>query len=307
MVGLAALGLVIATTAVVVVRAGATARPEPVFAGQPKAIAGGFFEASGVAHVPGTRQFLFLDDDRPRAILVFELDPAGTQLGVAEALPLGADVTDLEGITSDGHHFYVVGSLSKATGFDGDGLVRFSYDPVTRRIGNVERVRDLKAWLARHVPELRGADRGIGDHILNVEGLAWDPGGRRLLLGLRAPLLARDALIVPVQLAKPGAPFATEHLRIAGATIRLPIHGAGIRSIEFDDVARGFVLIAGAALNDENLDFQVLEWDGDPRSAPRVVATYDRSLKPEGLTRAVLEGRSVRVIVFDTSRFAILE
>ena len=300
-------GGVIVATAVVVVRTGTSADTVTPSAGQPMVFAGGFFEASGVAHVPGTRQFLFLDDDRPRDIFVIELGTDGTQLGIPEALPLGAEVTDLEGITSDGRHFYAVGSQSKATGFDGDGLVRFLYDPATRRIGNVERVGDFKKWLGRHVPELEGVDHRIGDHILNIEGLAWDPFERRLLLALRAPVAGGDALIVPVKLTEPEVSFSRENLRIAGATIRLPLNGAGIRSIEFDVVAGVFVLITGAVLNDEVLDFQVLDWDGKPGSAPRAVATYDRSLKPEGVVRAVLGGRTVRVIVFDTSRYAILE
>ena len=87
----------------------------------------------------------------------------------------------------------------------------------------------------------------------------------------------------------------------------MPLNGAGIRSIEFDEVSRSFVLITGAALNEETRAFQVLEWNGDTTSPPRDVAAYDRTLKPEGMTRGVLEGRSVRVLVFDTSRFAVVD
>jgi hypothetical protein len=296
---LAAVGALIGTTALIVVKVGSSAHQNPL-------LGGGFFEASAIAHVEGSRQFLFVDDDRPRDVLVLELSRTGVQEGVVLSVPLGVHVTDMEGITSDGEHFYVVGSQSKATGFEGDGLVRFTYDPASRRIGSVESIRGLKAWLAEHVPELRGVDHQRGDHALNVEGLAWDPAGQRLLLGLRAPVVDDHALVVPVQLG-PGAPFSRENLRIAGATIRLALNGAGIRSIEFDENSRSFVLITGAALNEETREFQVMEWNGDPTSAPREIAAYHRALKPEGMTRAVLEGRSVRVLVFDTSRFAVIE
>ena len=299
-VGLLAVGAVIATTALIVVHAGSPARLNPL-------LAGGFFEASGIAHVEGSRQFLFVDDDRPRDLFVLELSRGGLQDGEVLAIPLGAQVTDMEGITSDGKYFYVVGSQSKATGFEGDGLVRFTYDPVTRRTGSVESIRGLKAWLAEHVPELRGVDRRSGDHVLNIEGLAWDPTSQRLLLGLRAPLLDDQALVVPVQLADAGASFSRENLRIAGATIRLPLNGAGIRSIEFDEVSRSFVLITGAPLNEETRAFEVLEWNGDTASAPHQVKSYHGTLKPEGMTRAFLEGRSVRVLVFDTSRFTVVD
>jgi hypothetical protein len=60
----------------------------------------------------------------------------------AVEVPLaGVDVVDLEGITTDGRYFYAVGSQSKRTGLDGDGLVRFTFDPATRQIGKVESVR----------------------------------------------------------------------------------------------------------------------------------------------------------------------
>lgn len=297
---LPAVGAAIAATALIVVTAGSPARHNPL-------IAGGFFEASGIAHVEGSRQFLFVDDDRPREVFVLELSRSGRQEGDVRSIPLAAQVTDMEGITSDGKHFYVIGSQSKATGFEGDGLVRFIYDPATRRTGNVESIRGLKAWLSEHVPELRGVDRQLGDHILNIEGLAWDPAGQRLLLGLRAPIVDDHALVVPVQLARPRAQFSVENLRIAGATIRLPLNGAGIRSLEFDEVSRSFVVITGAALNEETRAFQVLEWNGDTTSAPREIKAYHGTLKPEGMTRAVLEGRAVRVLVFDTSRFTVVD
>lgn len=298
--GLVAVGMLITAAALVVVNVGSSANLNPV-------LEGGFFEASGIAHVEGSRQFLFVDDDRPRDVFVLELSRSGVQEGQVRTIPLAAHVTDMEGITSDGKYFYVVGSQSKATGFEGDGLVRFTYDPLTQRTGSVESIRGLKAWLAEHVPELRGIDRRTGDHVLNIEGLAWDPASQRLLLGLRAPVLDDHALVVPVRLAGPGALFSRENLRIAGATIRLPLNGAGIRSIEFDEESRSFVLITGAALNEETREFQVLEWNGDATSSPRDIAEYHRALKPEGMTRAFLEGRSVHVLVFDTSRFAVVE
>jgi hypothetical protein len=306
---LSAVGAAIMSTAgLVVIRRGPGAlRPQPGLPNDPRPIAGGYFEASGVAHVPGTRQLLFVDDDRPRELFVLEVDSGGRQRTSAVALSLGAHVTDLEGITHDGHYFYVVGSQSKATGLDGDGLVRFTYDPQTRRTHDVESVRDLKRWLAVHVPELRGTETRLGDHVLNVEGLAWDPVRRRLLLGLRAPIVDGKTLIVAVRMIDPGGPFSGENLQLDGAPIRLGLHGAGIRSIEFDEVTNTFVLITGAALNEEGLDFQVLEWKGEQDSMPTLVTTYSRTLKPEGVARARFGGASVRLIIFDTGRLTLLD
>src|SRR5688500_3184916 len=88
------------------------------------------FELSGVAHVPNSGQILVLDDDTSTEIFLVEVRPDTTQTGDAIPIALGADVTDMEGITFDGTNYYVVGSQSKGTGFEGIGLVRFRYDPV---------------------------------------------------------------------------------------------------------------------------------------------------------------------------------
>jgi hypothetical protein len=274
----------------------------------PRSIAGGFFEASGVAHVPGTSGVLFVDDASNREIYWMEVSGDGAQKAPALRIPLAADITDLEGITSDGTSFYVVGSQSKTSGFQGDGLVRFKFDPKTLRTDAVERIRGLKAWLAANVPELKGTAQRIGDHVLNIEGIAWDPNGSRLLLGLRAPVVNGQALVIPLKLQDPRGGFTAANLRVDGATIRLPLGGAGIRSIEYDATARAFRVITGAGLNAENRDFQILEWKGDASPASvRVIASYNRRLKPEGITRATIDGRPVSVLVFDTSRFTLID
>ena len=269
-------------------------------------IAGGRFEASGVAHVPATSLVLFVDDGRRREVFAMELAGAGAQAGPARAIPLGADVTDMEGMTFDGRHFYVVGSQSKSTGFEGDGLVRFTFDPATRRVGAVERIQGLKGWLADNVAELRGTARRIGDHVLNIEAIAWDPARRRLLLGLRAPVVDGQALVIPVALADSAGPFTRENLRVEGPTIRVALGGAGIRALEHDSAAGAFRLVSGASLDGENLDFRLLLWDGASASGLREVAVFDRRLKPEGITRADIGGASVSVLVFDTGRFQVL-
>lgn len=280
----------------------------PGGARSPRTIAGGTFEASGVAHVPGTAGVLFVDDGRTREIFWMEIDAHGVQTSPAVAIPIAADITDLEGITSDGTSFYVVGSQSKRSGFQGDGLVRFKFDAKTRRTDAVESVRGLKAWLAANVPELKGTAQRTGDHVLNIEGIAWDPNGSRLLLGLRAPVVNGHALVVPVKLQDPRGAFTAANLRVDGATIRLPLGGAGVRSIEYDATARAFRVITGAGLNAENRDFQIVEWKGEAAPASlRVITSYGRNLKPEGITRATINGRSVSVLVFDTSRFTLID
>ena len=273
----------------------------------PLRIDGGTFEASGVAHVPGTHSVLFVDDGRNREVFWMELNPDGTQQSRVQSIPLGADITDLEGITTDGTSFYVVGSQSKTTGFEGDGLARFRFNVESKRIERLERIQGLKRWLAEHVAELRGTGEKVGDSVLNIEGIAWDPQHQRLLLGLRAPVIEGQALIIPITLRQPSGPFTLDNLSVDhGKAMQIDLDGAGIRSIEYDDHARAFRIITGAGLNKENRDFRILEWTGSGGGV-RELARYQRQLKPEGITTAIVDGKPRTVVVFDTSRFAMLD
>jgi len=160
------------------------------------------------------------------------------------------------------------------------------------------------------VAELRGMEqRKYEDGGINVEGLAWDPRGGRLLLGLRSPIVEGHALVVPVRLRDPRGALTADNLEVEGPkAIRLPLGGAGIRSIEYDDRTRAFRVITGAGPNSEKMDFKLWEWDGDgARPALRELGTYDRRLKPEGVTRASSGGRDFTFIVFDTSGYAAAE
>jgi hypothetical protein len=269
---------------------------------EPARIEGGDFEASAVAYVPNSNDVLVVDDQSESRLFLIELGRDGAQTRPATPIALHADVVDPEGITYDGHYYYVVGSQSKKDG-EGDGLVRFVFDARTREIGSVERIQGLGAWLAGHVAELRSGGRNDG---LDIEGLAWDPLGQRLLLGLRAPVVDGSALVVPVRLQDPKGPFARENLRLDGESIRVSLDGDGIRSLEYDAKVKTFRIIAGAS-GDRGSDFRLLEWDGRTGSRPRPVTTFPEKQKPEGITRATLDQRPVTVIVFDTGRFAVAQ
>jgi hypothetical protein len=274
------------------------------------AFSGGTFEASGVAHVPGTTGVLFVDDGRPDEIFWMNLAEGRNQNGAIKAIRLGASVIDLEGITTDGSHFYVVGSQSKPTGGDLVGLVRFRFDQQGHRVENVESVAGLKGFLAENVTELRGmADRKYKDGGINVEGIAWDPNGKRLLLGLRSPVVDGQALVVPLRLRNPQGAFSSDNLEVEDSkAIRLPLGGAGIRSIEYDDRAKAFRFISGAGPNSEKIDFKLWEWDGSSlRPTLREVSVFDRRLKPEGVTRVSSIQGDFTFIVFDTSGYTAMD
>ena len=281
------------------------ASPVPV-----TAFSGGTFEASGVAHVPGTDSILFVDDGRPNEIFLMELGEDRKQAGTIKTIDIATSIIDLEGITTDGEYFYVVGSQSKAKGADQAGLARFTFDAASQRVVGTQAASGLKQFLADNVDELRGMENTkYNDGGINVEGIAWDPQNNRLLLGLRSPVVEGNALVVPLKLRDPKAALSFDNLEVEGRkAIRLPLNGAGIRSIEYDESRKAFFLITGAGPNSEKMDFKTWEWNRNGATpALRELETFDRRLKPEGITRVSTSGRDFIFIVFDTSGYAATE
>ena len=154
------------------------------------AFSGGTFEASGVAHVPGTDGVLFVDDGRPNEIFWLQLDKDRKQAGAIKTIDIATSIIDLEGITTDSSYFYVVGSQSKSKGAGQVGLARFKFDAAGQRAVGTESASGLKKFLVDNVAELRGMENTkYNDGGINVEGIAWDPRNKRLLLGLRSPVI----------------------------------------------------------------------------------------------------------------------
>lgn len=274
------------------------------------AFSGGTFEASGVVHVPGTDTVLFVDDDRPSEVFLMQLGEDRKQVGAIKSVDIATSIIDLEGITTDGEYFYVVGSQSKAIGTDQAGLARFTFDAANQRAAGTQAASGLKKFLADNVDELRGMENTkYSDRGINVEGIAWDPQNKRLLLGLRSPVIDGNALVVPLKLRDPKAALSFDNLEVEGReAIRLPLGGAGIRSIEYDESRKAFFLITGAGPNAEKMDFKTWEWSGNGATPTlRELETFDRRLKPEGITRVSIGGRDFVFIVFDTSGYAATE
>lgn len=274
------------------------------------AFAGGTFEASGVAPVAGADGVLFVDNGKPGQVFWMRLGPDGKQVGEVRPVQLGASIEDIEGITTDGTHFYVVSSQSRPKAIAKAGLVRFSFDPRGEKVEGVESIGGLKDFLLENVAELRGEGEKKGkEGGVNIEGVAWDPRRGRLLLGLRSPLADGQALLVPLKLRDPRGAFAAPNLEVEGGrALRLPLGGLGIRGVEYDARAGVFRLISGATETQTLTDFGLWEWDGDERQpAPRQTRKFDRNLKPEGVARASAGGRDFTIVVFDAGGYTVLE
>ena len=266
---------------------------------------GGPFESSGVVYIPGTNSILFVDDGRPRQIYWMQLDASGRQAGDVKSVPLGVEIDDPEDITTDGEYFYVVGSHTREAE-KRFGLVRFAFDPSTNRV-SASPIPNLRRLLFERVPELReeGFQKAKEDG-LNIEGITWDPEGHRLLLGLRSPRAMNQALIVPIGVRDPAAPFTIENLSIGEApAIKLSLHGLGIRSIQYDWKLKSYLIIAGATEMQGKGEFSLWRWDGGANV--RRVAMLDPEMKPEGVTRAQVGDIDFIFVVGDSNRYLRLE
>jgi hypothetical protein len=273
-----------------------------------RAFQGGVFEASGVVSVPGTDGVLFIDDGRADEVFWMRLDQEGNQVGAIKPVKLGVSVIDKEGITFDGRWFYVVGSQSILKEEEPNSLVRFTFDPETQRVSNVQSAGGLYRFLTGEVDELKAYAGMKGKReAFNIEGLAWDPVQERLLIGFRDPLISGAALVVALRLKDPNAPLSLENLTFAEPyAYRLALGGYAIRSIEYDGSLNLFQIIAGSpeAIKSKT-EFKLWEWDGQQYLAEKIA--LDPRMKPEGVTRISRDGHNFLFIVCDLSGYFRLD
>lgn len=264
---------------------------------------GGTFEASGAVSVPGTDGVLFVDDSRPDEVFWMKIDGEGQQVGDIKPIKLGFNVENPEGITSDGSHYYIVGSQSIPKGGERNAIARFAFDPATQTVKDTSVIGNLRDWLLSRVADLQGAGEMKGSKGgLNIEGIAWDPNRKRLLLGLRSPIINEQAMIVPVKLGNPAGPFSADNLQPEqDKAISLSLGGSGIRDIQYDNKLKSFLLISGAPENEEKGDFILWQWDGN--SPPVQKSVLDKKVKPEGITSVEIGGQNFIYIVCDASRY----
>jgi len=267
---------------------------------------GGPFESSGVASVPGTDAVLFVDDGRPAEIYWMQLDGSGRQTGAIKTIRLGIEIDDPEDLTTDGRYLYVVGSNTREAE-KRFGLARFVFDPSTNQVSTPSPIPNMRSLLVERVEELKDqGSKKANDDGLNIEGIAWDPDGRRLLLGLRSPVLSGQALIVPIRVRDVDAPFTIENLSIGESpTVRLSLDGLGIRSIQYDSKLKSYLIIAGPTELQNKREFSLWRWDG--RAKVIRVAMLDPEMKPEGVTRMRVGDADFILVIGDSNRYVRLE
>jgi uncharacterized protein YjiK len=222
------------------------------------------------------------------------------QLGPIIPIALGVQVEDPEGITFDGKFYYVIGSQSKSRSSTRTGLVRFRFDPTTKRVHSVAGIAGLREFLLKNVTGLPAQALTDGQRDgLNIEGIAWDPSQQSLLAGLRSPLLNREAILIRLQFRDPEGPFSLENFTVA-PLILVPLGGAGIRDLGYDPQTEKLLIISGATQTHGNKPPFLWSWKNGVLER---LAQLNASAKPEGIVRL---NRESLLIVCDESAYFIL-
>lgn len=113
---------------------------------------------------------------------------------------------------------------------------------------------------------------------LNIEGLAATPDGK-LLIGLRNPIPAGKAVIVPLE--NPAEVIEGKAAKLA-PPIELELGGLGIRSLEYSAPRKAFVIVAGAYDGEDRS--RLFLWSGNAAEAPQAVEGVDfKGWNPEAL------------------------
>lgn len=271
----------------------------------PTPFAGPAIEASGVVAVPGTTGALVVADGHEREVYWIDL-ASGRGPVRPTRVPLGVRLSDPEDITTDGTFFYAVASQSRgATGRQAAGLVRFTFDAVAGRPGDLQTLTGLTALLDSRVPDLARLRKGRSGP-LNIEGLTFDRAENRLLLGLRSPMQAARALVIALRVPDRRQPLSAATVTVEPSLIPLDLGGLAIRGLGYDTAARRILIIGGGSTDGASGTYRLFEWSGERDVAPREVRALSGPEKPEGVTRISLGGRARTLLVFDAGAWQLL-
>ena len=268
----------------------------------------GTLNASGVAHV-GKRRFVFVDNHDPEALYELSLDADGMQAEPIRRRPLAGladgQLRDPEGLARVdlGNDIYLVvaSSLSVRSGRKvNDGLVRVRYTPAGDL--HAEPMDGFRAWLLDRVPDL-AAERKPDDGGLNVEGVAWEPSTRALVLGVRGP--AEPGRVAAIRIPVDGDDWTTAALRSPTVHhIRIPgdMGVPGIRDLCHTE-RDGFLILLGRSISGGTEPFSLCTWDGEADEVVPFGVEFHKGAKPEGVT--TFDGKIL--LVDDGGGFAVLD
>ena len=291
-------------------------KPATAFVPLPSVAGSKALNASGVVAL-GDSHFLFCDNKTPDALFDLMLDASGSARVTRRQLAglPATGVEDVEGLTvaRENGKTYVFAISSFGLQKDrsrGGGLVRAVVGEEQALAAEV--VPGFREWLSTRSPLVASsASREPDDGGLNIEGLAWDPGRHALLVGLRTPLDGGKPVLLPVRVASLAGPWDGSSFELLDPIVLDP--GAsggtlGIRSIEYDESRKAFLVVLGRATSGLDVPFETYVWDGNPegRMTKLTTVAFPPRAKPEGIATGTVGGKPVLVVMDDAGGYALL-
>jgi hypothetical protein len=280
------------------------------------------FNASDIVPLADSR-FLICDNNTNDALFELNLTPDGQKKGPLIRRPLqgltpGA-VDDLEGmafVEEDGRRYvfvtsslYVRKAKKDVLDIPPSGVLRVTINPDdTLRAENMPGFRD---WLISAYPQLSAsAQTKPDDGGLNIEGFTWDKRRHAFLFGVRTPVPDGKPLILPVKVKDLGGAWTTGNLE-AQPPIQLSVEATldeqGIRGLSNEQDRDAFLVIMGKSISDSKAPFALYEWTGNADGAMRRFnVRFAKKMKPEGIVRGTIGGKSALVIVDDSGGYQVV-
>ncbi len=174
---------------------------------------------------------------------------------------------------------------------------KFNLKPVGKPFNDLikalENSDDLKEYqLAKAAQKAPESEDG-----LNIEGLASTPEGE-LLIGFRNPIIKGKALLVPLK--NPDKVILEGKKPKLSKPILLPLNGLGIRSIEYSNSRKAYIIIAGP-YNDDGI-FQLYQWSGNPSESPQLINADFQDMHPEAVIIYPEKEFSMQILSDDGSK-----
>ena len=241
----------------------------------------GVFEPSAVQQLPDGK-LLIAEDEPNHAFSIISIDKTGRfvedeALDTRVITGFKRRLSDLEALARDDEGFiYALTSHSRTRkgnrSPDREHLMRFkiqdgnvlgltSYDNLTQVLETDHKLHDL-------IRERTKAEVSFEE--INIEGMAFDPVKKRLVLGFRDPEFNNMALVAFI--SNPKDVFEHNAKPEFDEVAVIDIDGGGIRSLNYDPVLKTYV-IANEVKDENGQKFsQLWTWRGNPTDEPQKIS-----------------------------------
>ena len=241
----------------------------------------GVYEPSAVQQLPDGK-LLIAEDEPNHAFSIISIDKTGRfiedeALDTRVITGFKRRLSDLEALARDDEGFiYALTSHSRTRkgnrSPDREHLMRFkiqdgnvlgltSYDNLTQVLETDHKLHDL-------IRERTKAEVSFEE--INIEGMAFDPVKKRLVLGFRDPEFNNMALVAFI--SNPKDVFERNAQPEFDEVAILDIDGGGIRSLNFDPVLKNN-FIANEVKDENGQKFsQLWTWSGNPTDEPQKIS-----------------------------------